>query len=288
MIFSGKILDKDTRKPLQGTTISIIPVPALDKYVPVATIANANGQFSINNERVGYPNVAHITHVGYKSQTWEFDYTDWTNAEILLEKDFKTESEVIVTSSGKKNNNLLWLLLLVPVLANNKKKTVSGIDTGTVMALGLGLVFIKGFSIFNDILAMLGIGKDKDDKEVDAEQNDPGSPFNPNYFNNSSASIGEKTSALLYANEKYNEIIGLLNEAWGYFDDDEAKVMGAFKILKTKLQVGAFVSLWHKNEGTDILEWLKGAGGFWGWPKDRLDTEEINKIIKYVSNLPSK
>lgn len=290
MKVAGSIIDKGTGDGIPDATVQIFDDSG--NYTGAGVTADSSGNFILNTPLWIPGNWIVVSSVGYKSATQmiDDDFFIWWNHQVLLIRDTKVLPDVTVASGSKKN--YAWLLLLgaaVAVDQSTKKKKVSAvgaIDTGTVVAAGVALAMFKGFSLLNDLLSALGLTKDKDDTDFEHESQNPGSPFNLPYWQ----SIDYPTRVFVYGQVKplYEQYKQELLDSFGYWNDDEAQAIGVFKHFTTKYQVACFCYIWQEEDGyAPMLEWLKG-GGFWDWPADRLDTGEINEIIKYVDNLPKK
>lgn len=284
MKVAGSIIDKGTGDGIPDASVQIFDDTG--HYTGTGTKADSSGNFILNSPLWIPGNYVAITSIGYKSATQliDDDFFIWWNHQVLLVRDTKQLPDVVVTSGHK--NNYAWLALLALPLLAEKKKKVGAVDSGTVVAVGLGLAFFKGFSLLNDLLSALGLTKDKDDTDFEHEAQNPGSPFNVSYWK----SIDYPTRIFVYGDVKplYEQYRDELLDSFGTWNDDEAQAIGVFKHFSTKYQVACFCYIWQEEDGyPPMLEWLKG-GGFWEWPADRLDTGEINEIIKYVDNLPKK
>jgi len=100
---SGAIKDADG-SALVGATINALHTPSGTRYT---TQSQSNGQFTINNMRVGGPYQITVSFVGYQTQTYNDIYLQLAEATILngsLEKSGATLENVVVTSTGRRNN----------------------------------------------------------------------------------------------------------------------------------------------------------------------------------------
>jgi hypothetical protein len=97
---SGAIKDADG-SALVGATINALHTPSGTRYT---TQSQSNGQFTINNMRVGGPYQITVSFVGYQTQTYNDIYLQLAEATILngsLEKSGATLENVVVTSTGR-------------------------------------------------------------------------------------------------------------------------------------------------------------------------------------------
>lgn len=128
----------------------------------------------------------------------------------------------------------------------------------------------------------LGISQSAAAASLEAMKQDPGSFWNGQFWRNvSKRTAGGLVKVLTTAS--VNDLWGSLNNAFGYFNDDEAAAIAAFKKhIRTQTQLSYFSEWVAKNAGTDLLTWLEGSG----YPNDRLSAEEIDIITQYVKKLP--
>lgn len=282
MIFAGTIRDSKTG---QGVPFASVRIFLPDgRYTGTAVSADANGNFKVSGDAVGYPNIAEITSSEYEATRWEMDYDDFTGAVVTLVRKVKELPPVVVTSGSK--DNYAWLALLaIPMLATTRQKKVGeiGFNTPTIITAGAAFLLFKGAGLINSLLSALGLGKDKDDKDIDAENSNPDSPLKPTLY--LSATTAQRTGvyATLTYGGKATDLGQKLLNSFGAFNDDEATAISVFKSFTTQLQASCFAYIWEKewNFG-DLLQWLRGDA----YPNDRLDTGEINEILRYLKNLP--
>lgn len=128
----------------------------------------------------------------------------------------------------------------------------------------------------------LGISQSAAAASLESMKQDPGSFWNGQFWRNvSKRTAGGLVKVLTTAS--INDLWGSLNNAFGYFNDDEAAAIAAFKKhIRTQTQLSYFSEWVAKNAGTDLLTWLEGSG----YPNDRLSAEEIDIITQYVKKLP--
>lgn len=128
----------------------------------------------------------------------------------------------------------------------------------------------------------LGISQSAAAASLEAMKRDPGSFWNGQFWRNvSKRTAGGLVKVLTTA--AVNDLWASLNNAFGYFNDDEAAALAAFKKhIRTQTQLSYFSEWVAKNAGIDLLTWLEGST----YPNDRLSADEIDIITQYVKKLP--
>lgn len=269
----GYIKDNENNQPLAGCNVIVYDI---NGNQVAATTTNADGFFTVE----GYENeVITVSHIGYKPVNIFLDGFNESFAVSMVKNEIDLPP-VVVKASGK---GYLWLLALLPLfLIKDQQKAVSGtgITTATVVTVGIGILFLKGFGILNSILEGLGLQKSKEDVIFEEEQANPYSAFNPNFWKYAQEQ-GHEVLILTVAG--YAKLRDQLISAFGYLDDDEQVAIGVFTSMRTKSQVSFFAYMWQQEGRGDLLQYLRGGA----WPQDRLSTEEVNQIINYVNKLPN-
>lgn len=283
MILTGKILDLTTGAPIPGASVRILTPDG--NYTGIGAAADGSGNFSLNSLQAEYPNYIAVTSVGYNSVSEQLypDFNlDW-NGIITLQKSARTLPPVTVTA-GKSNNNA-WLLLLIPVIlaAAKKKKamgaTVGKIDSGTIITIGLGVVMLKGFSLFNDLLDSLGLGKDP----TKPDATNPDSPWQPDYYHKHGTAY---ISIILEGQRlpEFQEYAKTIYNAFAFFGDNFTLVQGIFNQLNSKCEVSFLSAVFTNYYGYSLLSYLKDGKSSLPW--NGLSTSQLNTLIAYVNNLP--
>lgn len=281
MVFNGTIKDKETQKGIPYASVKIMTGDG--RYTGVGTSADANGVFKINDNAINWPNYALISASEYEAAAWEL-YDDYlNNIEVFLTRQVK-ELDPVIIKSDKKSNAGLLILAAIAIAATQKRKAVGevGFNMPTVLTSAAIVLAIKSFGVLDQLLSVLGLGKDKADKDFESENQDPGSPLKPNLYINATTAQKQKAYQAIVstATQKGQQLI----DAFGGFNDDEAQAIGVFKSFQTKIQVSAFAYIWEKEwQYPDLLQWLKGDA----YPNDRLSTNEIKEITDYIDNLPT-
>lgn len=148
------------------------------------------------------------------------------------------------------------------------------VDTGLILGVGaLIAVIVFGKTILNK----LGLGKDQNDKNYDQYNDDPNSFWQPGFYDKSPSG-----SKLLPA-AQCEKMWAQLNDAFGWFNDDETAAISVFKNnIKYQVQLAFFAWYVAKYKNVNLLQWLRGNT----YPSDRLDTAEIREITAFVERLP--
>lgn len=83
--------------------------------------------------------------------------------------------------------------------------------------------------------------------------------------------------ALIFNQTEANEIVSIIYNAWGFFDDDEEAVYAAIKKIRSKHQVSRIARAYSQKYNADLLEVLK----------DKLSTSELAVVMNHVLQLPN-
>lgn len=149
-------------------------------------------------------------------------------------------------------------------------------DKTTLYVIG-GAVALVYFGVLDPILTALGIKKDQDDRSLDVQAQDPGSPWAPTMWKQvSGAIILTNAAAVKFTDELYN--------AFGAFNDCEECVKAVFRQLKFKTQVSYLADVFYQRYGQDLLAYLRGGN----WPQDRLSSADLAEINSFIQKLPLK
>jgi hypothetical protein len=160
-----------------------------------------------------------------------------------------------------------------------KKQTI---NPNLIIALG-GLA-IAYYGIIKPILEKIGLKQSEEGKLIEKTEKKPNkeNPFSPTFLR--SLKPGSKVSLL--KSEAKKNLAKRIYDAMGYFSDDEAAVISAFRILKTQSQVADLATYFSIAYKTDLLDFLrKGKGVF---PQAGLNESELSEILNIVNNLPKQ
>jgi hypothetical protein len=160
-------------------------------------------------------------------------------------------------------------------LMNKKKKSVSGTTANDLMPVILVGGVLFGVHMISRILDKLGLGGDP----TTGEQSDPNSPFNPTYWRGFSSFTYAIT---LQQADTYAETI---HNAFTVFQDDFNAIWSVFSQLKTKANVSFLSDIFSRKYTEALLPFLTDGGGLLPW--DGLSKDNLNKILSYVSQLPT-
>lgn len=194
-----------------------------------------------------------------------------------------------------KNQSALPLLLLggaitIGVMSMSKGKKKVGavkfdnetVKTGLLLAGG-----IIAFTVTKKVLETTGIWQSADDKKLSALATDPGSFWNPNYWQTVNPSGAGYNSALTEADAL--SFGWKLYNAMGYGSDDADAVKNVFRSLHTKANASFIAWKFAQPEpsgfGKDLLSYLKNGKGVFPW--NGLAASDIVAITDYVNSLPN-
>jgi hypothetical protein len=143
-----------------------------------------------------------------------------------------------------------------------------GVDGGTILLVG-GIAAGLYFGVFDPLLKALGVKDSKDSKK--AKELGKTNAFDPNYWKQ--GGVGTKlitvSGATAYAKVIY--------DAHGFFNDDEDKVRGVFRQLRTKSQVSFLADYFYRTFNKGLFDYLQTFLG----PSD------LSAISDIVERLPN-
>jgi len=146
------------------------------------------------------------------------------------------------------------------------------INPNLIIAVGaIGLVFMGGKKIFE----ALGLSKSKDDvereREIKTQMLDlsAGDYFDPDFYKKQYGS----TILTVSSAQKLSEMI---YDSKGIFNDDEAKVLGVFQLLRTKSQVSFLASVFFSMYKKSLLAYLLSF----------MNDSEMAAVAKITNKLP--
>lgn len=148
----------------------------------------------------------------------------------------------------------------------------------TPVYYGIGIYF--GYRwVVKPLLQNLGLVKSDEEKMVDSNVTDPGSPFSPNMWKSG------PTGTLIIKEETVNKFIDTIWNSVGWFSDDFDAVLSVLKNLKTQSQVSYLADKFQQKKQKDLLNWLLG-GNLASWPADRFSADQVAQLIDYAKKLP--
>jgi hypothetical protein len=153
-------------------------------------------------------------------------------------------------------------------------------DNKQLIVYGGGIVLLY-FGVLRPILNKLGITKSPEQRVIDAQNNLPNkdNPFSPVFYKQapSGALLLTRKSAEYYAKQIY--------DAMGVFSDDESKVYGVFRAMKSQSQVSILCDVFQQVYKLDLLDYLKRGYSQWN-SASGLNENEINTVLQIVKQLP--
>lgn len=287
MEVTGYIVDYISGEPLPGATVRITDYTSGN--VTGQVITNDNGYFKM---LAGPYEFLYITHVGYAPLL--IATTDAVMmGTIGLDKSDSTLPEVIVTPGNK---NTLWLLLLlalaITIMLSKKKQRKKSVGSPAlavaagsllqdkwVRLIVMGIVvyvILQVSGLFKSILQLLGLKTKPETEKLDNAATDPGSFWNPKFWESGPSGTLILTAAAV---ENYAKQIW---DAIGAFNDDEEAVKAVFRKMKTQSQASYLADHFASKYKSDLLAFLRG--GY--WPQDRLSDYDVNEITEFVNRLP--
>lgn len=279
MIIKGRVIDKATGLPVPGASITI--TDQRGEYTGIGSQANQFGVFVIDTGTFSYGYFLTVSSVGYQTAKDELydGYDQDFVGTVFLNKQVVDLPPVTVTA---KKPDYSWLLLLaaIPVIASDKQKKVGAIGTETVVAIGAGLLLFKGFGLFNSLLSSLGL---QETSGATQQENDPGSPWGPDYWRNHT-DLAQAT-ALGLRHDQFGAAAYILYHALGIFSDDWSSVKSVFDNIHSKAEVSYTADLFEQQFSKSMLTYLKTGDGL--TPADGLSDAHMKILIDYVNNLPT-
>lgn len=146
----------------------------------------------------------------------------------------------------------------------------------------IGAFAIAYFGIINPLLKKLGVKQTPEGKLIDdlEKMDNKDNPFSPVFLR--SLKAGSKVTLLKSDIKK--ALAKRIYDALGYFSDDEAAVISAFRTLKTQSQVSDLATAFGTIYKTDLFDFIKKGKGI--FPQAGLNEIELNQIIQTVFALP--
>lgn len=281
-VVQGYIIDDETSKGVPGATVSLADKNG--KYLGIATVTDSSGRFTLSYKAMIVGNMVIATSVGYIPQSYEV-HGENENVILRMAHDVKELPPVVVTS-GKKMD---WLLIggisaAVFFLTTGKKgkRKVSGLFPGGALTDTLMPVILVGAVVVilkygDNILELLGLKKPANEQQTEDAVNDPGSYWDPSFWKKGPA------GTLILKGQVVSDMIMLLNLSFGTFNDDEERVIAAFKqMCSTQSQLSYFADQFQQKTGRRLADWLYKDS----YPNDRLSLAEMAQINDYMNKLP--
>ncbi len=252
--------------PLDGVTTFVISI-AQNKQLSNAYVAPDNYYTAYSDGDASLFAVV-FKKSGYQTLTIPFLQL-MNNPDVTMKKGH----DVVIES---------WMIPIVLgvafALINKKRKKgkVGKIDRSDVMTIFMVVGGMIAFNLIRKILEMFGLGGDGKIKD---QQQDPGSPWKPDYY--------KQFDSYTYAITQHDAEGGsyLIYNAFSVFQDDYNQIMSVFSKMRTKANVSYLADIFQRIYHEDLLTFLSNGGGILPW--DGLSTSHLNTIIDMVSRLPT-
>ena len=270
LAYTGQVINNENGNPLPNATVRLYK----DGNLIASKAANASGEFYFDVPTTATQiEVTYIDFVRRLISAAPYNNSNYNLVPMLVDEN--ELPEVIVTDGMGKWDWIVYAALGAKYLHDKNK----GRRVGEVKAahIGIGIALILGFDTIKKIFEGIGFWDSADTKDLDSETVNPLSPWNPAFLNSA------PSNASVLSAEMADGMLFLIYESFGAFNDDETKVIGIFKTLKTKSQLASLAYYYNKETGGDLLTWLRGGS----WPYDRLSDQDVATINAYIKNLPN-
>jgi len=256
MEFSGVISDAAGR-PIPGAVFGAMT--ASGELLFGGTDADADGSFVLSaqpGELVFFGAPGYVT----KTFTVPFDVS-----RVVLNKPFNFAAIGLVAGAA-------YL-----VLNEKKRKGVGalGFSNEDVKTVFLIVGGVLALDTITKILRALGFWNDPKSTKLDNVSTDPNSFWNPNYWKQTQnySYIIDTPTAERFAKQ--------INDALGYFNDDESAIDAVFHQLRTKANVSYLAHVYAQKYGSDLFSALRGGV----WPQDGISDEQLHALNAYCETL---
>jgi len=124
----------------------------------------------------------------------------------------------------------------------------------------------------NGILESIGLKDSREDKDTQKklQQAETSNAFSPSYWRTVNAPSWRTTTAV--------DVARMIEDSWGFINDDEKQVVAAFRLLPSKSHVSQVASEYIRLFRVDLLADLK----------DRMSESELRPIMEYIDRLPNQ
>lgn len=152
-----------------------------------------------------------------------------------------------------------------------------------------GLMIAAVYFLFGKpILNFLGITKGAGTNALEQNLQDPGSPFNVDYWRSFYyAGTNQPKGRKPLTNEMLKRLRLAANYfyyGFGYFGEDEESIFKALKMCKSKAEISLMANLVQSTYSGNMLSLMKyGKGDF---PNNGLSENELSNVFKIVNSLP--
>lgn len=274
-VYSGTVLSEQSGEALPDATVSFYNNGSLVGRMK----ANDDGTF-LSDPEMPVTNIE-ISHVGYYTRTLSAAAYENKAFNLFPLKEYESKlPDVIVTTPAKPKRNLdvwVYLALGTAYLANQKKNKIGKIETGHLITVGVGAVMFLGFDTIKKLFEGIGFWDSKSDKDIQAEREDPTSPWDPAFAENA------PPGAFLLTAATAKNMIDRIANAFGWFNDDEGAVYAVFNELKTQSELSSLSYHFSRMYRGTLLDWLTGSDEPGA---DHLSNEEVATINNRIKKLP--
>lgn len=268
MTFSGTILT-ETGIPLQGAFYALIDGDNPGILASEIRTTGSDGRFSINAPSDHY--FLNVYADGFQSLVFSYADLIALNGNLILKK--KASPVLLIAAAG---------LIAAGTFGRNATKNrrsvgavPSEVQTAAYIAGGL-IVYNLG----NKLLQKFGLVSSPDTKTVLSLSSNPGSPWNPNFWQ--SAPGGYYSFA--FTESQAGELAKQIYNAMGLFSDNVEQIFASVKQCRTQANLSFIAWKFQKMYGSDLLTYLRNGGGILPW--DGISDAEIVSLNNYITSLP--
>lgn len=217
--------------------------------------------------------------------------TDLDNVALYAEVHGYRSAEIMATQLQPQNNiifkkvpYLVYLAAVVALIAmaKKKKKEVGAVTMQDILPFLYIAGGVLAFTFVKQILEALGIWKSKETKGLDTLASDPNSFWSPNFYLNLLRQGVTWTTGITATTA--DEWLKEIENAMGFFGDNESIVMGVLKRCQTQATFSFLAWEYNYNTGGDFLAFLRGRDAWYPWAG--LSDTDIYSVSQYISNLP--
>jgi len=146
-----------------------------------------------------------------------------------------------------------------------------------IVLAGAAAVGVLYFGLLNPLFKFLGIKDTAETKNLDLASQNPGSPWNPNFYKSiSNAPLMQRVYTESLARSVY--------DSFGLFDDNEEQAIAVIKSIQFQTQLSWLADIFYQLYNQDLLTFLRGGN----WPQDRLSDADVNALNSFILKLPVK
>lgn len=272
MKYAGKITDS-SGAPIGGSSIAFVN-DAGQRIVSMPT--NGAGQWGLDDsvdDGLLQPGVFIVFSAP--------GYYEYSIAAANLPQTFN------VKLTKKADTVLPWMIAVVnaTALVYKLSETKKGRKVGKLVSKDLYPIFliiggVIAFSTIRRILESLGLWQNQ---ELKAIATDPGSFWNPNYWQTINPSNAGWTYAL--TEDQARGLNDQIKDSFGILNDSPEQVKAVFRSLRTKANASFLAWEFQKTDGSDLFSFLRNGGGIMPW--DGLSDKDVLEINSFINSLPN-